>query len=464
MATLVIEADDVMATTHYQPKREKSMPPGKRPKVAPHSNRFDRQKLLKEKMTDLEADLRAAGLGDLMGEIKPVRPIAKELIDRKTGAKIFHVEEPLSVYVRRTTLTGNKSQRAPFDHLNDPIYRRLMRDFVQGALMPEARVAAVKDGVKVLSVEEADINYSIIDGLQRSWCYATLLLLALHRDQLVADGSVTQEAWNYFRPVIESLGDRDTAVRNLLQRTIRYEIYYNIDLAGLLHYMVTFNTAQRRMSLPVQLEIMRGPLIDEIERATSIPVFRDSVDIEAQGKTQKNKEQFAASDLAVAAEAFITNNPQAPQKELAEEFLEKDTAYAGAVDVGDIADVITMLKRVATEIHPAMLKVYAADAGKKFYFSSGGTFMGGFAAACGHIRNKGDNTKLQKAIEKLVALLAIPEDDPFSLGEYQDAIKDIHSSRGKMMRRLVYDTFLRFFNGTTERLEWTDAVRSLSIK
>jgi len=188
------------------------------------------------------------------------------------------------------------------------------------------------------------------------------------------------------------------------------------------------------------------------------------VDIEAQGKTQKNKEQFAASDLAVAAEAFITNNPQAPQKELAEEFLEKDTAYAGAVDVGDIADVITMLKRVATEIHPAMLKVYAADAGKKFYFSSGGTFMGGFAAACGHIRNKGDNTKLQKAIEKLVALLAIPEDDPFSLGEYQDAIKDIHSSRGKMMRRLVYDTFLRFFNGTTERLEWTDAVRSLSIK
>jgi len=28
----------------------------------------------------------------------------------------------------------------------------------------------------------------------------------------------------------------------------------------------------------------------------------------------------------------------------------------------------------------------------------------------------------------------------------------------------VFDTFLRFFNGTTERLEWTDAVRSLSIK
>ncbi len=69
------------------------------------------------------------------------------------------------------------------------------------------------------------------------------------------------------------------------------------------------------MSLPVQLELMRAPLIDEIERVTELAVFRDSVDIEKQGRTQKTKEQFAASDIAVAAEAFITNNPQASQKE-----------------------------------------------------------------------------------------------------------------------------------------------------
>jgi hypothetical protein len=326
-----------------------------------------------------------------------------------------------------------------------------------------ARVAAVKEAKRVLALDESDITYSIIDGLQRSWCYATLLLLALHREKLVEEGSITAEAWTYFKPIIDSLGDKDTAIRNLLQRTIRYEIYYNIGLEGLLHYMVTFNTAQRRMSLPVQLEIMRGPLIDEIERATSIPVFRDSVDIEVQGRTQKNKEQFAASDLAVAAEAFITNNPQASQKELAEDFLEKDGAYASGVDIGDIADVVMMLTRVAKEIHPAMLKVYAADAGKKFYFSSGGTFMAGFAAACGFIRNRGDLPKLQKALDKLVSLLQSPEEDPLSLNEYQEAIKGIHSSRGKMMRRLVYDTFLRFFNGTTDRLEWTDAVRSLSL-
>ena len=36
---------------------------------------------------------------------------------------------------------------------------------------------------------------------------------------------------------------------------------------GLLHYMVTFNTGQRRMSLEVQLEIMQRPLLTYREAA-----------------------------------------------------------------------------------------------------------------------------------------------------------------------------------------------------
>jgi len=207
------------------------------------------------------------------------------------------------------------------DHLASDIlsYRRLMRDFIQGAQMPEVKIAALRDlSQRIKSLDENGINYSIIDGLQRSWCYSTTVLLALHREQLVADRCITVDAWDYFRPFIEKLGDPETATRILLSRTIRYEIYYNIDLEGLLHYMVTFNTAQRRMSLQVQLEIMRRPLIDEIEAAAKITVFRDTHDIEATGKTQKPRDQFAASDIAVSAEAFITNNAQASQREVAD--------------------------------------------------------------------------------------------------------------------------------------------------
>ncbi len=446
------------------PSEEKKMPKGRRPKT-PAPPKFERQEALKNRILNLADELRTQNFSVMLAPLQPITPVAKEVVDGKYGAIIGHVEEPLAVYLQRTSIKDNLSQRPPFDHIADPIYRRLMRDFIVGAQMPEAKIAALRTlSGKVQKLNENDISYSIIDGLQRSWCYSTTILLALHRERLVAERCITIEAWNYFRPFIEKLGDPRAAAETMLGRTVRYEIFYNIDLEGLLHYMVTFNTGQRRMSLQVQLEIMRKPLIDEIESAASIEVFRDTRDIEAQAKQQKPKDKFAASDLAVAAEAFITNNAQVAGKEITEELLDNETGYTTlGADVGDIADVVTVLKRVALEIHPAMLLVYQTDQGKKYYFSGGGTFLTGFAAACGYIRNRNNMTMLTGALEKLLMLLNQPIDDPLNLAEYQEAIKSITSSRGKMMRRLVYDTFLRFFNGTTTRLEWTDAVRSLSL-
>jgi hypothetical protein len=445
--------------------KEKKMPRGRRPKATPPPKKVERQEALKNRIVGLSEELAANGFNDVLIPLVPIKPVAPEVIDEKTTARIGHAEETLAVYLQRTSIKDNLSQRPPFDHIADPIYRRLMRDFIQGAQMPEVKIAALRDlSGRIKSLDESSINYSIIDGLQRSWCYSTTVLLALHRENLVTDRCITVEAWDYFRPFIEKLGDPQAAARTLLARTIRYEIYYNIDLEGLLHYMVTFNTAQRRMSLQVQLEIMRKPLIDEIESAASIKVFRDTHDVEATGKTQKPRDQFAASDIAVAAEAFITNNAQTSQKEIAEELLEKDSGYtATGVDVGDIADVVYMLKRVAQDIHPLMLLVYQNEPGKKFYFSGGGTFLTGFSAACGYIRNRNNMKMLEGALEKLILLLKQPSEDPLGLAEYQELIKDITSSRGKMMRRLVYDTFLRFFLGTTTRLEWMDAYRSLSL-
>jgi hypothetical protein len=446
-------------------EKEPKMARGRRPKATPAPKKFERQEALKNRIVGLSEELASNGFTDLLTPLVPIKPVAPEVIDQKTTARIAHVEEPLAVYLQRTSIKDNLSQRPPFDHIADPIYRRLMRDFIQGAQMPEVKIAALRDlSGRIKSLDENDINYSIIDGLQRSWCYSTTVLLALHRERLVTDRCITVEAWDYFRPFIEKLGDTQTAARTILSRTIRYEIYYNIDLEGLLHYMVTFNTAQRRMSLQVQLEIMRKPLIDEIESAANIKIFRDTHDIEATGKSQKPKEQFAASDVAVAAEAFITNNAQASQREIAEELLEKDSGYtATGVDVGDIADVVNMLRRVAQDVHPLMLLVYQEEPGKKYYFSGGGTFLTGFAAACGYVRNRNNMKMLDGALEKLISLLKQQTEDPLALEEYQNLIKNITSSRGKMMRRLVYDTFLRFFLGTTTRLEWTDAYRSLSL-
>jgi hypothetical protein len=280
----------------------------------------------------------------------------------------------------------------------------------------------------------------MIDGLQRLFCYDIAILLVLHREKLLSQGLITQQAWEYFKQTVEDTGEANAAIRKLLQRPMRYEIFYNIDLAGLLHYMVTFNTAQRRMSLPVQLEIMQKPLIDELE--------------------QHPKDRFAASDLVLATEAFITNNPQVSAANETEHFLNESQAYLD--NIGDIKDVVKTLKRVATEIHPRIMQIYADDPTKRYVLSDIGTFLLGFMAACGYIRTRLNMTSLDGALDRLLDEFTKSPEDPLNLEEYRQSLQGITAARGKAMRRLVYDTFLRFFTGTTMKLEWSDTLRQIT--
>src|SRR5260370_35174193 len=125
--------------------------------------------------------------------------------------------------------------------------------------------------------------------------------------------------------------------------------------------MVTFNTGQRRMSLPVQMEIMQGPLIDQMEKQAKIPVYRD---INRLPGTAKPKDQFSAADLVLATQGFITNNAQLSASTEAERFLNEDQAYLD--NVGDINDVVHTLKRITTEIHTLVTRIYAADTSRRF--------------------------------------------------------------------------------------------------
>jgi len=56
---------------------------------------------------------------------------------------IAQAEEPLGTYLQRVSAVGNESQRQPFDQMVDPIYMRMIRDILGGALLPEAKVAVL---------------------------------------------------------------------------------------------------------------------------------------------------------------------------------------------------------------------------------------------------------------------------------------------------------------------------------
>lgn len=433
---------------------------GRKPKVTKAPTKLERAERLREQISQLTEELLNDGFGNFLQPPPAPHPIAPPIPDPKTNGWIAHIEEPLGIYIQRVNVNENFSQRPPFDHVTDPIYKRLIRDFIDGAVMPESKVAALSRNSsdrKAKSLDEPDIDSSVIDGLQRLYCICIALLLVWRRGQLVKDGSIPNDAWEYFREAVDRTGDARSATESLLKRVIRYEVFYDIDLAGLLHYMVTFNTGQRRMSLTVQLEIMQRPLIKELEQRAKIPVWHD---INKMPGMQRPKDKFAAADLVLATQAFITNNAQLSASTEAERFLNEDQAYLD--NVGDINDVVHTLKRIATEIHPLICQIYADDPTRRFLLSVGGTFFQSLIAACGYMRNRNNMKMLDGALDKLTNLLKKGGEDPLDLDDYWRALQTITASRGKATRRLVYDTFLRFFGGATTELEWMDTATQIT--
>ncbi len=424
----------------------------------------ERSDRVRSRIEGLKDELRNNGFTDCLTLNGP--PIVKDEpdFDPKTQGWIGKVREPLGAYLQRVSVLDNYAQRPPFDHANDPIYRRLIRDFIQGAIMPESKIAALnptKEGQRANDLSEPEIKYSIVDGLQRFYCYGLAILLVLHGNKLVDDGIITKDAWDYFeQPIAEASGNnggQKEFTRLLLQRPMRYEIFWNIDLAGLLHYMVTFNTGQRKMALRVQLEIMSRPLLEELEKAAKVPIWYENEKIPGKART---KQAFPASNLVLGTQAFITHNAQVTGGEQAESLLERE-AYLDSF--GDIQDVVTTLERIA-RLHEGIIKVYESDSAgsDRYILSSSDTFFLGLMASCGYIRANINMKSLEGALDKLENELARSDDDPLKLGEYRAAVKTISTSRGKAMRRLVYDTFTRFFNGSTMRLEWQDTARQIT--
>jgi len=461
----------ILATNSLNPDDNEMEEKKKMPRGRPAKNtykvptRVERQELLHAKVMDLKEELENSGFGALLAPPGAIQPIANPVPDPKTGGLIAHVQEPLGIYIQRVSVQNNLAQRQPFDHLRDPIYMRLIRDFIEGAAMPEAKVAALATstlGGRAQLLTQHDLRYSVIDGLQRLYCFLIAVLLVFKRESLIQDRCITKEAWDYFRDAVEHTGDIQVATQGILKREVRYEIFYQIDLEGLLHYMVTFNTGQRRMSLDVQLEIMQRPLIDELAINANIPIWHETRNVPGKSKP---KEQFSAGDLIISARAFITANPQVKKQDQTEELLEEEgyLEIDSTFDVGDINDVVQTLKKITTEVHKKIMVAYADNPSNKYVLSNGGMFLLSFAAACGKLRAEANLAHLDGALLRLCKLIESGGDDPMNLEEYKRTMASIKSARGKSIRRLVYDTFRRFFNGTTSRLEWADTQRSLTL-
>jgi hypothetical protein len=445
------------ATASTRPARQElTTLPRRRSLRVKKPTRLERNRKLHDVVVNLVHELQSAGFASVLSPPGPITVIGPEIGDPKTQGKIGHAREPLGTYIQRLSVEDNFFQRPPFDHMTDPIYRRLIRDFIDGAAMPESKIAALSWAGEVRALDDTNIRFSIIDGLQRLYCFLIAILLVWRREQLVQDGVIPEEGWNFFAEAVKRLGEPEFATENLLQRIIRYEIFYAISLAGLLHYMVTFNSSQRRMSLRVQLEIMKRPLIEHL-KMEGIPIWEDIGRMPGERRPQ---DRFLASDIVLATQAFITHNAHVTTAVETERFLDDNQPYLD--NIGDISDIMRILKRISVEVHEKITTAYESNPDQRFLMMNGDPFLLGFVAACGYIRNRANMEILDKALDKLLQEFDRPGGDPLHIESYQRALDMVNASRGKDARRLVDDTFRRFFLGVTTELDWLDTASQIT--
>lgn len=222
-------------------------------------------------------------------------------------------------------------QRKTFHHTRDPIYQRLIIAILKGYYVPPLRVAAVADEGVVQGPTTAE-DWTLIDGLQRTTCYIIAVLMAALGDELVDMGCIDEANWNEtFREYAEACD-----IDELLARQQQLEVFYRIDLAGVLHFMLLLNGAQRQMNAKIQLELMNVPLIKLLEKG-GIKLVKEQ---EKAADYKLEKASFKGSNLIVAVQGYMQKNPQVMTTEEKESFLSDEGEYLAPVeDMGDVMRV-----------------------------------------------------------------------------------------------------------------------------
>ncbi|HWH78107.1 MAG TPA: hypothetical protein VNT76_12075, partial [Candidatus Binatus sp.] len=165
-------------------------------------------------------------------------------------------------------------------------------------------------------------------------------------------------------------------------------------------------------------------------------------------------------DIVMATQAFITHNAHVTSAVETERFLDENQPYLD--NIGDITDIVRTLKRISNQVHPKLAEAYEEHAGQRGIMINGDPFLLGFVAACGYVRNRGAMEILDKALDRLLCEFDRRGNDPLDLESYQRALDSIGSWRGRDARRLVDDTFRRFFLGVTMELDWLDTASQIT--
>ena len=382
----------------------------------------------------------------------------QELSDPRTDAKITHAHMTLKEFIEIATLKQNFYQRRLQNHLSDPIYKYLIKSMLSGHLIPELRVAALKDKSKLIDFDESlfrqgKLKLSIIDGLQRYCCFLIALYLAAKKDAVVVEGIITKKQYDdEFSKFIN-----DESLKNVLQAPIRLEVYFNIEVKDLLKYMIIFNTAQKRMSLNHQLEIMEGAILQNLEENHKAKFERDT-----SANSKRNK--FSGAELVLAIQAYLQIDHTISKNSTTKELFHKTDESTASEKIDKICQGIALL---TNNLHPLVHEFYEDfDEEIKTKYqnilpNSSSQFVIPMMAALGRVIDDegGDQSLISIYINRIIKLFKEGE-DVFDLDSYYGITEEITSSRGATIRNLAERAFRNFWLDPKARtIDWPYALK-----
>ncbi|HEV8071502.1 MAG TPA: hypothetical protein VGP76_27555 [Planctomycetaceae bacterium] len=356
---------------------------------------------------------------------------------------VINALAPVAFLLTRFSGLSHWFQRKTFHHTRDKIYQRLIVAILKGYYVPPLRVAAVADKGVVHDPKQAD-DWTLIDGLQRTTCYIIAVLMAALGDEMVEHGCLDEQIWEeVFKSHAEACD-----VNELLQRQQQMEVFYEIGHAGVLHFMLLLNSAQRQMNAKIQLELMNIPLI-KLLQSEGIQLAKEQ---EKAADHRLEKSSFKGSNLIVAVQGYMQKNPQVMTGGETEAFLGADREYLEE-PVEDMDEVVDILKIVTGPLQKAVLNRLTSTV-----LSEGEVFTTALMAAAGKFVDMTSFEQLQAAMKRLVADIEAGK-DTLDLETYWEVYGGIKSGKGRKIRSIICAAFLEYFRGNCKVLGWVENSR-----
>lgn len=372
-----------------------------------------------------------------------IKTIGDGLPDSKTGAMVVNALAPVSFLLRGFSGLSNWFQRKTFHHTRDQIYQRLILAILKGYYVPPLRVAAMAD-TGVAEDPNVATDWMLIDGLQRTTCYIIAVLMAALGDELVEMGCIDKKIWNeMFRADAEACD-----IDELLDRQQQMEVFYKINLSGVLHFMLLLNGAQRQMNAKIQLELMNIPLIKILEQE-GIKLVKEQ---EKAADHKMERALFKGSNLIIGVQGYMQKNPQVMTTGEKEAFLGEERVYLVS-PAEDMEDVIKVLQIVTGPLHNAVLNQLESTV-----LSEGEVFTTALMAAAGKFSDMTNFDQLLAALKRLVADVESGK-DPLALDTYWKVYGDIKSGKGRKIRSIICAASLEYFRGQSKKLGWEENAR-----